>query len=180
MKLIISIFLTLLMLGDTGITEIKLDYYRTPDNQVWSNGFDELTLKVKGEVILKVLTNKEGTAIIKKDLLKKYREVDVFLTTIGVEELYLTTINNHTIDKYIVNIPRYYTMRFKRAVCPKCKKVDKVYKAIYGDNQVLTMKITEKGDTAYSNISGRKYYMGTCVTNELNPKWYCDRDDIQF
>lgn len=168
------------MFGDSSVTEIKLDYYRTPDNQVWSNGFDELTLKVRGKQILKVLTDKEGTAKIKKDLLTKYREIDVFLTTVGVEELYLTTIDNHTIDKHIINIPRYYTMRYKRAVCPKCKKVDKVYKAIYGDNQVLKMTVSEKGDTTYSNILGRKYYMGTCVTNEMNPKWYCDRDEIQF
>ena len=180
MKLLIPIILTVLIFGGNDFTEIKLNYYRTPDNTVWSNGIDELTIKVSGMEIQKVLTNKTGTATIPKATIKKYGEIDMFLTTVGVEELYLTTIDNHTIDRYEVNIPRHYKMRFRRAVCPKCNKVDKVYEAVYGDNQIMTMEISEEGDTTYSNISGRKYYMGTCVTNDLNPRWYCDRDKIQF
>lgn len=180
MKLVITFILIVLLFGGNDSTEIKLNYYRTRDNQVWNNGIDELTIKVRGKVIQKILTDKTGTATLNKSTIKKHGEVDVFLTTIGIEELYLTTLDNATIDKHEVNVPRHYKIRFNKAICPKCNKVDKVYQAVYGDNQVMTMKVTEKGDTTYSNILGRKYYMGTCITNDLNPKWYCDRDKIQF
>ena len=181
MKAIVLGLLTTFLLGDTAdVTQIKLNYYRTEDNQVWNNGIDELTVKTKGRVIEKILTDKNGLGTIKKDTIKKYKEIDIFLTSIGIEELYLQTIDNSTIDRWEINIPRYYKMKLGRAVCPKCNKTDKVYKAIYGDGQILTLKINDKGDTTYSNISGRNYYMGTCVTNDLNPLWHCERDKIEF
>jgi len=181
MKAIVIGLLTIILLSDTvDVTQIKLNYYRTDDNQAWNNGIDELTIKTKGRVIEKILTDKDGLGTIKKDSIKKYKEIDIFLTSIGVEELYLQTINNSSIDRWEINIPRYYKMKLGRAVCPKCKKTDKVYKAIYGDGQILTLKINDMGDTTYSNISGRNFYMGTCVTNDLNPLWHCERDKIEF
>ena len=181
MKAIVLGLLTTFLLGDTvDVTQIKLNYYRTEDNQVWNNGVDELTVKKNGRVVEKLLTDKNGLGAIKKDTIKKYKEIDIFLTSIGVEELYLQTINNSTIDRWEINIPRYYKMKLGKAVCPKCNKTDKVYKAIYGDGQILTLEINHKGDTIYSNISGRNYYMGTCVSNDLNPLWHCERDKIEF
>lgn len=164
------------MPGDTvDVTQIKLNYYKA-----WNNGIDELTIKTKGRVIEKIFTDKNGIGTIRKDSIKKYKEIDIFLTSIGIEELYLETIENSTIDRWEINIPTYHKMKFGRAVCPKCKKIDQVFKAIYGDGQILTLKIGDKGDTTYSNISGRSYYMGTCVTNDLNPLWHCERDKIEF
>jgi hypothetical protein len=134
MKAIIIGLLTIFFLGDTvDVTQIKLNYYRTDDNQVWDNGIDELTIKTKGRILEKMLTDKNGLGTIKKDTIKKYKEIDIFLTSIGVEELYLKTINNSTIDRWEINIPRDYKMKLGRAICPKCNKADKVYKAIYGD-----------------------------------------------
>ena len=178
--IVIGLWTIFLLGGNVDVTQIKLNYIRTEDNQVWTNGIDELTLKVKGRVIEKILTDKDGVGTIKKDTIKKYKEIDIFLTSVGVEELYLKTIDNSTIDRWEINIPRYYKMKLGRAVCPKCNKTDKVYKAIYGEGQILTLKINDKGDTTYSNISGRNYYMGTCVTNDLNPLWHCERDKIEF
>lgn len=181
MKAIVIGFLTTFLPSDTAdVTQIKLNYYRTEDNQVWNKGIDELTIKTKGRVIDKILTDNNGLGTIKKDTIRKYKEIDIFLTSIGVEELYLLTINNSTIDRWEINIPRYYKIKLGRAVCPKCNKSDKVYKAIYGDRQILKLKIDKKGDTTYSNILGRNYYMGTCVTNDLNPLWHCERDKIEF
>lgn len=180
MKSILLGLLTIFLLSDTDVTKIKLNYFRTEDNQVWNNGIDELTVKKDGRVIEKILTDKNGLGTLKKDTVKKYKSVDIFLTTVGVEELYLTTINNSTIDRWEINIPRAYRMKLGRAVCPKCHKVDKVYRAIYGDEQVLMLKINNKGDTTYSNIVGRNYYVGTCLTNHLNPLWHCERDKIEF
>ena len=181
MKAIVIGLWTIFLLGDTvDVTQIKLNYYRTEDNQVWNNGIDELTLKTKGLVIEKILTDKNGLGTIKKDTIKKYKEIDIFLTSIGVEELYLETIKNSSIDRWEINIPRYYKMKLGRAVCPKCDKTDKVFKAIYGDGQILRLTTNDKGDTTYSNILGRNYYMGTCVTNDLNPLWHCERDKIEF
>ncbi|MFD1188339.1 hypothetical protein, partial [Pontibacter rugosus] len=118
MKLIFSFILTVLIFCKNDITEIKLNYNRTTDNQVWSNGIDVLTIKASGKEIQKVLTDETGTAAINKAMINKHGAVDVFLTSIGVEELYLTTIDNAAIDLYEVNIPRHYRFKFDRAVCP--------------------------------------------------------------
>ena len=142
MKAIVLGLLTTFLLGNTvDVTQIKLNYYRTDDNQVWNNGIDELTIETKGRIIEKILTDKNGLGTIKKNTIKKYKENDIFLTSIGIEKLYLHTIDNSTIDRWEINIPRYYRMKLGRAVCPKCSKTDKVYKAIYGDGQILTLKI---------------------------------------
>ena len=81
MKTIVIVLLTLFFLGDTAdVTQIKLNYSRNEDNQVWNNGIDELTIKTKGRILEKIVTDKNGLGTIKKDTIKKYKKIDIFLT----------------------------------------------------------------------------------------------------
>ncbi|MOA30528.1 hypothetical protein D3C78_1516250 [compost metagenome] len=112
-------------------------------------------------------------------MLKKHETVDVFLASIGVDENYLVSLNPTSDNEIIILLPKAYEKKGKFALCPKCHKSNKVYIAAYGLSQIAGMNI-KNGDTTYSPIVGRKYYMGSCNSNDLSPNWYCDRDKIQF
>jgi len=180
MKAIVLTILTLFIIVDNPTTvQIKINYNRTEDNQVWTKRTDQITVKKKGRTIQEIPTDKTGLVEIKKDSINKYGKLDIFMTSSGMQELYLLSVDKKTSNKLEINLPRQYELKEKFAVCPKCHKSDKVMKAIYGDNQSL-LRVVKKGDTTYTNKIGKDYFMGTCKAHELNPKWYCDRDDIQF
>jgi hypothetical protein len=106
-------------------------------------------------------------------------EYDIFLSMIGVDENYLTTIKKESCQQTDFVFPKKYDVKFGFARCPKCQKRDKVYKLVYGNEQLVTVNIHKK-DTTYSPMVGREYYMGTCVTSDFNPEWHCERDKIKF
>jgi hypothetical protein len=70
-------------------------------------------------------------------------------------------------------------MQLCKAICPKCKRINKVYEVVYTDPPIVSRKIVH-GDTIYSPLVNGKYYMDTDVTNDLDPKWYCEHDDILY
>jgi hypothetical protein len=181
MKIVILILIGSLVFADSpdGI-EVNLRYRKKNNNSVWSPGSSQITIKARGTVIEIVLANDNGSAQIPAQLISKWRAIDLFLTAIGIEETYLTTLTESTPKEIDVYLPRGYKMRLGFAICPKCDRSDKVCQAVYGNDQRVTTRISLNSDTTYSNVVGRKYYMGTCVTNELNPQWYCQRDGIQF
>lgn len=156
---------------------IQLRYQKNEDNTVWTKRIDKLTLRNNKNVIGDFLTDTVGITTIPKTLIEKYYDLDVFLTSIGVDTNYLVTIDKHSSDTVKIDLPKQYKGRFSK--CPKCSKSDKVYKTIYGLEQIVTMEIVS-GDTIYSPMIDRKYYMGSCIVHEFNPHFYCDRDKIFF
>jgi hypothetical protein len=181
MKTISTIILILFTSGNHDeVVRLQIEYLRTEDNQVWTNGIDEVTVKKKTRVIQKLFTSKIGLIEIRRDSIRKYGELDLYMTSTGMQELYLLSINSKAREELKIHLPRHYQFRGKFALCPKCNKADKVLRAIYGEGQMLLRKISNRGDTIYTNKIGKDYYMGTCMVHELNPQWYCDRDNIAF
>lgn len=103
--------------------------------------------------------------------------IDLYLTSIGVDANYLITLNADFKDTIIVRLPKEYKGNYPK--CPKCNKSDKVFKTVYGLEQIVSFRI-EKGDTIYSPKVGKKYYMGSCIDNEFNPRYFCDRDSLFY
>jgi hypothetical protein len=64
-----------------------------------------------------------------------------------------------------------------KAICPKCKRTDKVYEIEYGDPIVSSLRIGKSGDTTFSPIYKGKYRTG-CLSGSA--KYYCDRDKVKF
>jgi len=148
------------------------------DKDSYSNGFDQITIQNKKEIVARIMTDKNGLATISRDIIKDLINYDLFLTSIGVSGTYLTTINSKT--KFVeISLPKKYKIRLGKAVCPKCGKTNKVIKVSYSDTPIFVRKIVN-GDTIMSPIYKDRYYMGTDVTNNLDPLWYCERDDLLF
>lgn len=156
---------------------IQLRYQKNEDNTVWTKGIDKLTVKNNNKVVGDFITDTTGMTIIPETLINKYADLDIFLTSIGVDTNYLVTITKQSSDSVLILLPKQYKGKF--AKCPKCGKSDKVYQTIYGLEQIVTMNIVD-GDTVYSPMIDRKYYMGSCIYHEFNPKFYCDRDGIFY
>lgn len=158
---------------------IKIRYQKKGETTTYSNGSDRLILKSGHTIISDTLTTINGELRISKQLLIKHETIDVFLASIGVDENYLISLNTTSDKEIIILLPKAYEKKGKFALCPKCHKNNKVYIAAYGLSQISRMIIKDE-DTTYSPIVGRKYYMGSCTSNDLSPNWYCDRDKIHF
>jgi len=154
--------------------EVKLNFGGT--NKI---GVEQITIKRYKETISKIMTDNHGIVYISRNLLKDVIDYDLYLTSIGVNGTYLTTINSKTIGVVEISLPKKYQMRFGKAICPRCHTTRYVLETIYTDPPIRVRKII-KGDTIYSPISNGRYYMPTDVINELDPQWYCKKDDILF
>jgi hypothetical protein len=148
-------------------------------NKPHESEFEQITIKNKKEIISRINSDKDGLVSISRTIMKDFKDYDLYLTTIGVNGTYLTTINSKTTTPIQINLPKKYIMRLGKAICPKCNKISKVFKVAYNDPPIVVIKI-EQGDTVYSPIFKGKYYMDTDVTNDLDPKWYCEKDDILY
>tara|TARA_R110001592_G_scaffold341791_1_gene631144 strand:+ start:812 stop:1357 length:546 start_codon:yes stop_codon:yes gene_type:complete len=174
LTIVISIALTSFGFENKQEIEIRLIYKNHNDI-----GFDQITIKNRKEIVSRVDSDIDGILKIPTDLLIDSVNYDLFLTSIGVNGTYLTTINSKTTGIIEITLPKAYDMRMGKAICPKCKNINKVYKAVYNNPPIVTIKVVN-GDTIYSPISNGKYYMDTDVTNELDPRWYCERDDLKY
>lgn len=156
---------------------IKLSYKKTDDNSIWNGGLDVLTIKQNQKIIRSVISDTTGIVKIPRSIIESGNDYDIFLTSIGVIENYLTTINKSASDTVFIKLPKTYNLRFGYAICPKCYKSNKVCKI--STEPILIVKIVN-GDTTYSPIDKRTYYSGTDVWHDFNPNWYCKRDSIKF
>jgi hypothetical protein len=172
--IVISMALTSFGFNSKPQIEIRL-VYKNPNDL----GIGQITIKSKKEIVSRIMSDKDGIVKISPDLFKDSVDYDLFLTTIGVNGTYLATINSKTTGIIEITLPKTYDIRLGKALCPKCRKINKVYKAVYTDPPIVTRKVVN-GDTVYSPIVNGKYYMDTDVTNDLDPKWYCERDDILY
>ena len=139
---------------------------------------DQITMKNNKKVLDKILTDKNGFATISSSMVSDSVEYDLYLTSIGVRENYVTTINAKTNRLLEIQLPKKYKMRFGKAICPKCNRINKVVKVVYCEAPIVVLKVA-KGDTIFSPIYRHKYYMPD-VTSNLDPKWYCEKDDLLF
>lgn len=151
---------------------------RLINKEAYGNGINQITIQNNRKIVARIMTDTNGVATISKGIIKDFSNYDLFLTTIGEGGTYLTTINSKTKMVEIV-LPKKYKMRLGIAVCPKCRKTNRVIKVSYSSAPILERKIAN-GDTAMSPIYKGRYYMGTDVTNSLGPLWYCERDELLF
>lgn len=95
---------------------------------------------------------------------------------------YQFTINNEFYDKNIFLIKingdtslNIFVKKFcqyhenKTSVCPKCKSSEKVVPIFYGLTTLDFMKKNKK-----------KYHFAGCEISYCMPKWYCNRDRLEF
>ncbi len=179
MKTTITIFVLLHIFVSSFCQDIilKIDYQKNEDNVIWTKGIDEITIRYNGVIIKKYLTDTNGIVRIPKSLLLKADNYDISLTSIGIQENYLTSINHDVKDTVLVMLPKIYKFKFGYAICPKCNKSNKVCKI---STEPILVRTIVKGDTLYSPIHKRTYYIGTDVWHEFNPIWYCKHDSIKF
>jgi len=154
--------------------EVKLIF--TGTNKI---SVEQITIQKHKDIIARIITDSKGVGYISRDLINDLSDYDLFLTSKGVMGTYLTTINAKTSGVVEIILPKTYQMRLGKAICPKCQRTNNVFKAIYTDPPIRVRK-TIKGDTIYSPIFKGRYYMPTDVSNELDPHWYCKKDDLLF
>jgi hypothetical protein len=176
---IILIFAFSITLYSFGFDNKEIIEIRLILNKTYGVGLEQITIKSKKEIISRINSDKDGLVTISRNIMKDSIDYDLYLTSLGVEGTYLTTINSKTTGTIQITLPKQYKMRTGKAICPKCNKISKVYKVIYTDPPIVVIKVV-RGDTVYSPIFRGKYYMDTDVTNDLNPKWYCEKDDILY
>ena len=156
---------------------VQILYQKNENNTAWTAGIDEITIRQNRKIIKKIITNSDGIGKIPKAILIDSKNYDLSLTSIGIQENYLITINKSIIDTIFIRFPKDYRMRFGYAICPICNKANAVCKISM--EPILVRTIVE-GDTILSPIFKRTYYLGTDVGHEFNPNWYCKRDSIKF
>jgi hypothetical protein len=112
--------------------------------------------------------------------------MDVFYFSTGVDKRYVTSIvpSSYTTDTIHLQL-EFPTVKYKKhlgkIVCPKCGQTDKVLKICYGLHANKIFKIIDNNkDPAYLHYDKKFFYSGTCISGDLNAKYYCIRDNIQF
>ena len=144
----------------------------------------QLFVKYKGEIVAETNTDKEGhyemsiNVSLSNGLTNTY---DFYITGIGIDTSFIKAITQFDGEemKWDIKLPNAYKKKHGQTICPKCEKSDKIYPVVYGMKQKSQINIVN-GDTISSNIVDKKYYAGTCISNSLSPKWYCDRDKVKF
>lgn len=110
-------------------------------------------------------------------------KIDIYYHGIGVQDTYVKTIRQTDKDTVLLNltIPKKYKRYLGKAVCPKCNKANKTMPIVYGlGSAVLIKHIDSKGDTTEIPYDNKSYYAGSCVTSDIDPKYFCKRDMIKF
>jgi hypothetical protein len=136
---------------------------------------------VKGDnkVLAKTLTDDKGDFTITFTP-KNEKSFGFYCTGIGIDTLLLSSVITFESDtpEMTFYIPGQHKKNsFGKAICPKCKRTDKVYKIEYGDAPVMTRHISKSGDTTYSPIY-KGTYQESCIVGPA--KYYCDRDKAKF
>lgn len=102
------------------------------------------------------------------------KEFDIYYRGIGVGDTYVQTIKPTDKDTVSLTfkVPRDYKKYFGKTVCPKCNKHDQTVPIRYGDGSAILVD-----GVPYDK---KNYYAGTCITSDLDPKFFCIRDKIKF
>jgi hypothetical protein len=139
-----------------------------------------IEFRVDSETIARSLVQQDGTF---KMTAKADKEFDIYYAGLGVGDTYLQTMKPTFKDTVLLNfkIPKNYKKLFGKAVCPKCHKLNQTIPIRYGEGSAIVFQhIDAKGDTILLPFNRKNYYTGTCITSDLDPKYYCKRDKIKF
>jgi hypothetical protein len=179
MRTILIILIFQLFLVDSFSQEILVQvlHHKNDDNTAWTGGIDEITVRKNRKIITKLSTSSNGIVRIPRSKVNDGMNYDLSLTSIGIQENYLTTINSRSKDTILIMLPKHYKLRFGFAICPLCNKSNKVCKISL---EPILVRSIVNGDTILSPIYKRTYYFGTDLWHEFNPNWYCKRDSIKF
>lgn len=109
------------------------------------------------------------------------KSFDFYCTSVGIDTILLASVTSFESDTPTMTFllpAKPIKNKFGKVICPLCRKSNKVYTIIYGDNPLVRIQINERGDTTYSPIVNGKYYSGSCAGGPAG--YYCDRDKIKF
>jgi len=146
------------------------------------SGFVEwVTVFVKSDnkILAKVLTDNKGDFKLTFTP-ENQKSFDFYCTGVSLDTLLISSMTTFESDTpevtfYIPGLLKRNTLG--KALCPICKRADKVYKIHYGDAPVMTRRISKNGDTTYSPIY-KGTYQESCIVGPA--KFYCDRDKAKF
>ena len=167
--------------------------FMTPKKEVFILGTFITNEKNKDNILGLTIEFRVDTIVIAKSLIQQNRtfkiatnvekEFDIYYYGIGVGDTYLVTIKPNEKDTLALtfNVPKEYKKKFGKTVCPKCNKYDQTVPIRYGDNAVILVQSADNdGNKTIRQYDKKNYYAGTCVTSDIDPKYYCIRDNIKF
>jgi hypothetical protein len=157
--------------GQQIIIKLKTNTFQSPQ-------IHEITVKNNNKIATKIISDNNGLFHISRDIIEDNKNYQLILTSIGITRTYLTTINSGSPDSLEITLPRIYNYKSGKAICPICGKTKHVYEIKHSISPILVQKVI-KGDTIYSSIYKGYYYLGDVYSN-MDPKWYCETDDIFF
>lgn len=111
------------------------------------------------------------------------KEFDVYYHGPGVRDTYVQSVKPTDEDTISLTfkLPKDYKKHFGKAICPKCNKHDQTVPIRYGLGSArVNQQIDSKGDTTYTPYDKKNYFDGSCVTSDIDPKYFCKRDNIKF
>ncbi len=139
-----------------------------------------IEFRVDTLVIGKTIIQQDGTFKISATADKEF---DIYYRGIGVGDTYIQTIKPTDKDTVLLifKVPKEYKKHFGKTPCPKCNKHDQTVPIRYGDGSAIVVQhIDNNGDTTLTPYDKNNYYAGTCITSEIDPKYFCKRDKIKF
>ncbi len=181
-NIIFSFFIIIAILGFRNISDpIFISGHLEPKNDELKNYLVAIKIFVKadGKIVAESYTDQNGNFELSFTP-NKEKSYDFFCSGIGIGTILLKSINTFEGNKIEMNLDftaKHKKNIFGKVICLKCKRADKVYKILYSDPPIVTMKINKNGDTIYSKIYKNKYREGDIMEPS---KYYCERDDVKF
>jgi hypothetical protein len=158
--------------------------FATPKKKTIFIGTVTTDVKKKNNILGLYIEFRVDTLVIARDIIEQNgtfkisaatdKEFDVFYRGIGVGDTYVQTIKPTDKDTVLLTykIPKDYKKYLGKTICPKCNKHDQTVPVSYGDGSAKLID-----GVPYDN---KNYYAGTCITSDLDPKFFCRRDKIKF
>lgn len=140
-----------------------------------------IVVLVKGDnrILAKTITDSNGDFQLSFTT-NEENSFDFYCTSVGIDTMLLASVKKFEKDnsEMTFHLPaKPVKNKAGEVLCPKCKKEDKVFQIIYGDNPIVVRQISISGDTTYSPFYKGKYYEDC---SEQPAKYYCDRDKVKF
>jgi len=136
-------------------------------------------VKADTKVLAKTVTDENGRFKL-TFIQAEHKPLDFFCNGVGIDTMLLASLKTFAGDTS--NITFYLPAEPKKnnlgkVICLKCKRADKVYKIVYGDNPIVVRHINHSGDTTFSPLYKRTYQEDCSVQPA---QYYCDRDKLKF
>ena len=139
-----------------------------------------IEFRVDSLVIASNIIQQDGTFKISVTADKKF---DIYYRGIGVNDTYVQTTKPTDKDTVALTfkVPKDYKKHFGKTVCPKCNKHDQTVPIRYGlGSAIIIQHFDNKGDKTLKPYNNKNYFDGGCVISDIDPKYFCKRDNIKF